>query len=139
MSLENHKENCKENRKENKKQKRNEDKYVKNSVDYSSYGYSKQNEVKIMSDEMDDEINGSEEIDFSNDEDCINLLEDEFFENLNPNEHCKNLRDSNHLLKLNHPFIEENPDELEMLGFFKYFTLRDIGIHDFIREVYFEE
>jgi len=135
MSLENHKENCKE----NKKQKRNEDKYVKNSVDYSSYGYSKQNEVKIMSDEMDDEINGSEEIDFSNDEDCINLLEDEFFENLNPNEHCKNLRDSNHLLKLNHPFIEENPDELEMLGFFKYFTLRDIGIHDFIREVYFEE
>ena len=30
-------------------------------------------------------------------------------------------------------------NELALLGFFNDFTLVDIGIHEFIREVYFEE
>ncbi len=131
MSLENHKENCKDNKKENI--------YVKNSVDYSSCDYIKQSVDKSNGKEDTVEINDYEEIDFLNDEDCINLLDDGFFENLNPYEHCKNPRDCDSSLNLNPPFIEENPDELEMLGFFDYFTLMDIGIHDFIREVYFEE
>ena len=36
--------------------------------------------------------------------------------------------------------LEENDlNELALLGFFNDFTLIDIGIHEFIREVYFEE
>ncbi len=36
--------------------------------------------------------------------------------------------------------LEENDlNELALLGFFNDFALIDIGIHDFIREVYFEE
>ena len=36
--------------------------------------------------------------------------------------------------------LEENDlNELALLGFFNDFTLVDIGIHEFIREVYFEE
>ena len=36
--------------------------------------------------------------------------------------------------------IEENDlNELALLGFFNDFALIDIGIHEFIREVYFEE
>ena len=39
------------------------------------------------------------------------------------------------------PFdLEENDlNELALLGFFNDFALIDIGIHEFIREVYFEE
>ena len=36
-------------------------------------------------------------------------------------------------------FMEENPDELAMLGFFNDFRLVEMGMEDFIREVYFEE
>ncbi len=36
--------------------------------------------------------------------------------------------------------LEENDlNELALLGFFNDFALIDIGIHEFIREVYFEE
>ena len=36
--------------------------------------------------------------------------------------------------------LEENDlNELALLGFFNDFALVDIGIHEFIREVYFEE
>ena len=36
--------------------------------------------------------------------------------------------------------LEDNDlDELAILGFFNDFTLMDIGIHDLIREVYFED
>ena len=138
MSLENYKENNEEEKQYRKefqkedKENTKESRYVKNNIDYSSHGYVEQNEEKSRDKENEDRINDSEEIDFSSDEDCI-------FENLNSNENTGNLKDSNPLLNLNHPFVEEFPDELEMLGFFNSFTLMELGIHDLIREIYFEE
>ena len=85
MSLENKKESNEERNKENRK----DDKYVKNSRDYSSY------EPSQSGDDGENEI---------------------------PMD------------------LEENDlNELALLGFFNDFALIDIGIHEFIREVYFEE
>lgn len=145
MSLENYKENNEEEKRYRKefqkedKENTKESRYVKNNIDYSSHGYVEQNEEKSSDKGNEDGINDSEEIDFSSDEDCINILDDCIFENLNSNENTGNLKDSNPLLNLNHPFVEEFPDELEMLGFFNSFTLMELGIHDLIREIYFEE
>ena len=36
-------------------------------------------------------------------------------------------------------FVENDLDEMALLSFFNDFTLMDIGIHDLIREVYFED
>ena len=36
-------------------------------------------------------------------------------------------------------FEENDLDEMAILGFFNNFSLMDIGIHDLIREVYFED
>lgn len=36
-------------------------------------------------------------------------------------------------------FEENDLDEMALLSFFNDFTLMDIGIHDLIREVYFED
>lgn len=85
MSLENKKESNEERNKENRK----DDKYVKNSRDYSSYEPSQSGG------------DGENEIPMD---------------------------------------LEENDlNELALLGFFNDFALVDIGIHEFIREVYFEE
>ena len=85
MSLENKKESNEERNKENRK----DDKYVKNSRDYSSY------EPSQSGDDGENEI---------------------------PMD------------------LEENDlNELALLGFFNDFALIDMGIHEFIREVYFEE
>ena len=85
MSLENKKESNEERNKENRK----DDKYVKNSGDYSSYEPSQSGG------------DGENEIPMD---------------------------------------LEENDlNELALLGFFNDFALIDIGIHEFIREVYFEE
>ena len=85
MSLENKKESNEEKNKENRK----DDKYVKNSRDYSSYEPSQSGG------------DGESEIPID---------------------------------------LEENDlNELALLGFFNDFALIDIGIHEFIREVYFEE
>ena len=85
MYLENKKESNEERNKENRK----DDKYVKNSRDYSSYEPSQSGG------------DGENEIPMD---------------------------------------LEENDlNELALLGFFNDFALVDIGIHEFIREVYFEE
>ena len=95
-----------------------ENRYVKNSVDYMDYDH-------------------KDEIDELTDSDCLDLLDDIELENLRANELCKNSRDSNPLINLPNPI--EPIDELAILGFFNEFTLMDIGIGDFIREVYFED
>ena len=85
MSLENKKESNEEKNKENRK----DDRYVKNSRDYSSY------------------------------------------------EHAQSRGDGESEVPID---LEENDlNELALLGFFNDFALVDIGIHEFIREVYFEE
>ena len=81
MSLENKKESNEEKNKENRK----DDRYVKNSRDYSSY------------------------------------------------EHAQSRGDGESEVPIDHL------NELALLGFFNDFALIDIGIHEFIREVYFEE
>jgi hypothetical protein len=114
--------------------KDNEEKrYVKNIIDYSSSNHREDD------DKRDDDLGGEGEIEFSNDSDYLDLLEDFELENIEYDEYCKNSRDSNPLIKLPCPFPENDLNELALLGFFNDFTLIDIGIHDFIREVYFEE
>lgn len=97
---------------ENNKEKR----YVKNSVDYSSYDCGKETEQN-----PNDLIEFDDMCELS-DSDCLDLLDDCS---------CENENSSNQ-------FIDDT-DELLMLGFFNNFTLIDIGIGDFIREIYFEE
>ena len=114
--------------------KDNEEKrYVKNIIDYSSSNHREDD------DKRDDDLGGEGEIEFSNDSDYLDLLEDFELENIEYDEYCKNSRDSNPLIKLPCPCPENDLNELALLGFFNDFTLIDIGIHDFIREVYFEE
>ena len=84
MSLEKNKERNEKINNENN----DEDMYVKNSVDYSSYERSQY------------EGDGEEEI----------LID-----------------------------YENDLNELALLGFFNDFALLDIGIHDLIREIYFED
>ena len=85
MSLENKKESNEDKNKENRKDER----YVKNSRDYSSYETSQSGG------------DGESEVPID---------------------------------------LEENDlNELALLGFFNDFALIDMGIHEFIREVYFEE
>ena len=78
-------------------------------------------------------------IEFFDDCDYLDLLEDFEIEDLESDKYCKNSRDSNPLMKLPNPFPENDLNELALLGFFNDFTLVDVGLHDFIREVYFEE
>ena len=100
--------------------KNKENKYVKNSKDYSSYKF--QNEM-----ECDSELSSTS--------DCLDLLDDfgDELEDFND----KDILDS--FEEFITPFMEENPDELAMLGFFNDFRLVEMGMEDFIREVYFEE
>ena len=84
---------------------RNENRYVKNSIDYSSYGC-------------------GEEMDMLSDSDCLDLLDDCIEED----EIQKDLLSG-----------DVDVDELAMLGFFNEFALMDIGIGEFIREIYFED
>lgn len=100
MSLENNKEN----------------RYVKNSVDYSSYDCEKE------TGQNPDDLDGFDDMCVLNDSDCLDLLDDCA---------CENEISTDHSI--------DDMDELLMLGFFNDFTLIDIGIDDFIREVYFEE
>lgn len=92
-----------ENENENKNKNENGNIYVKNSVDYSSYGH-------------------DEEIDVMTNSDCLDLLDD-----------CI---EEDEIQKI--PLIDD-VDELAILGFFNEFTLVDIGMAGFIREVYFED
>lgn len=82
---------------------RNENRYVKNSIDYSSYGC-------------------GEEMDILSNSDCLDLLDDCIEED-----------------EIQVTPLSDDVDELAMLGFFNEFTLIDIGIGEFIREVYFED
>ena len=63
-----------------------------------------------------------EEIDILSNSDCLDLLDDCIEED--------EIQST--------PSIEDL-DELAMLGFFREFTLMDIGIDEFIREIYFED
>ena len=93
---------------------KNENRYVKNSIDYSSC-------------ECD------EEMDILSNSDCLDLLDDCIDED--------EIQD-NSLLEDDEiqstPSIEDL-DELAMLGFFREFTLIDMGMDEFIREIYFED
>ncbi len=100
MSLENNKEN----------------RYVKSSIDYSSYGSEKETE------QNPDDLNEFDDMCKLSDSDCLDLLDDC---------NCENENSTDQLI--------DDVDELLMLGFFNDFTLIDIGIGDFIREIYFEE
>ena len=142
--------------------------HVRNSVDYSAYDAKADEEVncemckyfkehpfireddcndfcalsdkpirKIANCEGFEPISSKEEEDMS-DSDCIDLLDD-VGEGIDPNKYCKHLRDSNPIIDLPSPFVRDNISELEILGFFNDFTLVEMGMHDFIREVYFEE
>lgn len=82
---------------------RNENRYVKNSIDYSSYGC-------------------GEEMDILSNSDCLDLLDDCIEED-----------------EIQVTPLSDDVDELAMLGFFNEFTLIDIGIGEFIREIYFED
>ena len=139
---------------ENKKEKR----YVKNSVDYISYGPveedcrkadQEKNDCENVNHEIiecektdglkdNDGLNEFEEFGDIGFQDCLDLLDDCELGESNLGDSCKNPKDSNPD-DFSHSFIDENPDELAMLGFFKEFTLVDIGLHDFIREIYFED
>ena len=82
---------------------KNENRYVKNSIDYGSYDC-------------------NEEMDMLSNSDCLDLLDD-----------C--IEDD----EIQNDSLVEDVDELALLGFFNEFTLLDIGIGEFIREVYFED
>ena len=82
---------------------KNENIYVENSIDYSSYGC-------------------GEEMDILSNSDCLDLLDDCIEED-----------------EIQVTPLSDDVDELAMLGFFNEFTLIDIGIGEFIREVYFED
>lgn len=84
-------------------EKKNDNKYVKNSIDYSSF-------------------ESGEEMDILSNSDCLDLLDDCIEED-----------------EIQHDPSIEGVDELAMLGFFSEFTLMDIGIGEFIREIYFED
>ena len=115
-----------------------EKRYVKNIIDYSFYGHDEESDEKTGFD-GDDELNDSEGDGASEISDCLDLLDDFEFENINPNECCKHLRGSDSIINFPCPFVEDSIGELAILGFFNDFALIDIGMHDFIREVYFEE
>ena len=146
-------------------EKNKENKYVKDSKDNSSYNFQKEmgcdGELSSTSDCLNllddfglDDFGGELEdfndkgiLDSFDDLDCLDSHE--ALENLNDSEISKT-NDNNSSLKndginansLNemiNPFIEENPDELAMLGFFNDFRLVEMGMGDFIREVYFED
>ena len=97
---------------ENKKENR----YVKNSIDYSYYDCEKETE------QNSDDLNEFEDMCILSDSDCLDLLDDCACEN-----------------EISNDQLIDDIDELLMLGFFNDFTLIDIGMGDFIREVYFEE
>lgn len=84
-------------------EKKNENRYVKNSIDYGSYEC-------------------GEEMDILSNSDCLDLLDDCIEED-----------------EIQNTPLSEDVDELAMLGFFSEFTLMDIGIGEFIREIYFED
>lgn len=99
---------------ENKKENKNENIYVKNSVDYSHYGCDEESEILSDSDCLDLLDDFIEEDEIQNN----SLLKEDEFQNIQ---------------------LIEDVDELAMLGFFNEFTLIDIGIGEFIREIYFED
>ena len=99
---------------ENKKENKNENIYVKNSVDYSHYGCDEESEIL-------------------SDSDCLDLLDDCIGED---DIQDNSLVEGDEIRST--PSIEDL-DELAMLGFFREFTLMDIGIDEFIREIYFED
>ena len=90
--------------------------YVKNSVDYSK------NKKKKETKQNPNDLNEFEDMCILSDSDCLDLLDDCACEN-----------------EISNDQLIDDVDELLMLGFFNDFTLIDIGIGDFIREVYFEE
>ena len=63
-----------------------------------------------------------EENDMLTDSECLDLLDDCVLEN-----------------EITSIPLSEDINELLMLGFFNEFALMDIGIGDFIREIYFED
>ena len=93
---------------------KNENRYVKKSIDYNSC-------------ECD------EEIDILSNSDCLDLLDDCIGED---DIQDNSLVEGDEIRST--PSIEDL-DELAMLGFFREFTLMDIGIDEFIREIYFED
>lgn len=115
---------------------KNENRYVKKSIDYSSYEC-------------------GEEMDILSNSDCIDLLddcieEDEIHDTSLSDEegiHDTPLIDDDEIQRISlcgEDEIHDAPlcddvDELAMLGFFSEFTLMDIGIGEFIREIYFED
>ena len=111
-----------------------EKRHVNDMSDYSSCGHLGDNDKRD-----DDGLGDVGEIEFFDDCDYLDLLEDFEIEDLESDKYCKNSRDSNPLMKLPNPFSENDLNELALLGFFNDFTLVDVGLHDFIREVYFEE
>lgn len=111
-------------------ERRSENMYTKNSIDYKDYNHGENNHKENNHEDnnhekydcgenycrMENENDGSElnvpdKGDMLTDCECLDLLDD----------------------------FEENLDELEILAFFNEFTLVDISLGDFIREVYFED
>lgn len=117
--------NCKKSTKESR--------YVKNNVDYSSH-------VSLLrNDEKNKDENNSDSLDFLDDFELEDLKQKGIFEDLDQNGIGGDLNDSDPLKNINCQYFNENPDELAILCFFDDFTLMDMGIGDFIREVYFED
>ena len=74
-----------------------------------------------------------EEIDILSNSDCLDLLDDCIGED---DIQDNSLVEGDEIQST--PSIEDL-DELALLGFFREFTLMDIGIDEFIREIYFED
>ncbi|AMK15691.1 hypothetical protein [Methanobrevibacter olleyae] len=126
--------NCKKSTKESR--------YLKSNVDYSSHV------SPLRNDEKNKDENNSDSLDFLDDFELDDLKQNGIVEDLDQNGIVEDLdqnglgcdlKDSDPLKNINCQYFNENPDELIILSFFNDFTLMDIGIGDFIREVYFED
>lgn len=141
MSLENNKENnesnelnryVKNNKENNEINKLN--RYVKNSVDYNSYQSDKGKVKKYISFSNENKMKNNDSVHNGNILGDVSIFCENERDDFQDIDSC----DSSVYIDLLEDFEIENPDELS-IDFFNDFTLLNIGMHDFIREIYFED